>query len=76
MDRHLSLIISVLTMMLLVSCGGEQSSAVEPDQDALVIRELVVVDSIGVDIGDSNYVFGSIEASSHTPNGNILLLDR
>jgi len=40
------------------------------------MRLLVVVDSIGVELGDSNYVFGSIEAVSHTSGGNILVLDR
>jgi len=37
---------------------------------------LSVVDSIGVDMGDSSYVFGSIEGLGHTPAGRIAVLDR
>ena len=73
---HFLLIVPLLTVLFLASCGGEQTSTVEPGEDTAVVRELVVVDSIGVELGDSNYVFGSIESSSHTPDGNILLLDR
>jgi len=47
----------------------------EPDAQTS-LRELVFVDSIGVELGDSNFVLGSIEAVSHTSEGNILLLDR
>jgi len=61
-----------------LSCG----SASEPVEDTAVqesltsTRELVFADSIGVELGDSNFVLGSIEAVSHTLEGNILLLDR
>ncbi len=63
---------------LLASCGGGQIDAdtAEPVTESETVRELVFVDSIGVELGDSSYVFGSIESSSHSFDGNILILDR
>ncbi|MCK5131854.1 MAG: hypothetical protein KAR40_06845 [Candidatus Sabulitectum sp.] len=74
-------------VLLLVACGPGESavSAVDADADddadmnaagAEQVRSLLIVDSIGVEIGDPDYVFGSIEAVSHTDYGNILVLDR
>jgi len=34
------------------------------------------MDSIGIEMGDSSYVFGSIEGLGHTPGGRIAVLDR
>ncbi len=39
-------------------------------------RIVTIIDSIGVELGDSNYVWGSIEAVTHAADGNILALDR
>ncbi len=36
---------------------------------------LQIVNTIGVELGDSNYVFGQIEDACITPSGNILVLD-
>ncbi|MBN1434837.1 hypothetical protein JW921_08760 [Candidatus Fermentibacterales bacterium] len=43
---------------------------------AVADRELVLIDSIGVELGDSCYVFGSIESVSHGPDGDIYVMDR
>ncbi len=64
---------------ILDGCGdGEQDppGTGETATDAVPSRELTFVDSIGVELGDSNYVFGSIEAVSHAADGNLLVLDR
>ena len=37
---------------------------------------MTIVDSIGVEMGDSCYIFGSIEGLGYTPDGNIAVLDR
>lgn len=70
-------LISLLFLVsLLASCGSEQTDIAEPVAETETVRELVIVDSIGVELGDSNYVFGSIESASHSADGNILILDR
>ena len=38
-------------------------------------QKLVVIDSIGIEAGDSNYVFGSITDLMHSPDGEIMVLD-
>ena len=77
--RYLFAFTSCLFLVsLLSSCGGGQTDTdtAEPVAEPEIVRELVFVDSIGVEFGDSNYVFGSIESSSHSVDGNILILDR
>jgi hypothetical protein len=63
---------------LLASCAGEpaDTDTTGPAGSTETIRELIIVDFIGVELVDSNYVFGSIESSAHSINGNILILDR
>ncbi len=36
---------------------------------------LIVTDSIGVEMGDSNYVFGAITAAGFADNGDVAILD-
>ncbi|MCK5116049.1 MAG: hypothetical protein KAR44_05575 [Candidatus Aegiribacteria sp.] len=76
--KYLLTIISVIIVLSAAGCGNGQPDPVidELAEDTEVTRELLFVDSIGVELGDSNYVLGSIEASSHTTDGNILILDR
>ena len=61
--------------LLMISCGGEteQITAPEPQMPA---GELVMTDSMGVEIGDSLYMFGSIEGLTILEDGSIVLLDR
>lgn len=55
-------------------CGGGGDSAGQGDQPPPV-RTIAVVDSIGVELGDSNYVMGAIEGVAYGPDGNIAVLD-
>jgi len=54
--------------------GGERGANwVEPFPDR---EQLMVVDSIGVEMGgDSNYVFGSIAGLTHSSGGGVIVLD-
>lgn len=63
---------------MLCSCGKiEPETAIQTNnQETIQHRTLIKVDSIGVELGDANYVLGSIEAIDHTIDGNILVLDR
>lgn len=56
------------------SCG-EADPQRPSSADELPVCTLSV-DSIGIEMGDSNYVFGSIEGLGHTPAGRIAVLDR
>lgn len=51
--------------------GGEPTSLEMPQVD----KWLVIQDSLGVELGDSNLVFGTIVAAQFLPNGNIAIGD-
>ena len=77
------IVLFLFLSMIVVSCSSNEESALvsengngSSDSDNIEMKSLVVVDSIGLELGDPNYVFGSIEAIDRTANGNILLLDR
>ena len=57
------------------SCGSPDPRR-PSSADELPVCTLSVEDSIGIEMGDSNYVFGSIEGLGHTPAGRIAVLDR
>jgi len=61
-------------LFLSLSCGGESSEIIEENREVSSI-ELVIADSIGIDIGDSNFVFGTIIDAAFMPDGRIVLLD-
>lgn len=63
-----------LALTSFMSCGGSGGGAGRTAcPDTLVLR---VIDSIGVEAGDSRYVFNSIERVALAPDGSILVLDR
>jgi hypothetical protein len=70
--------IFIVTVSFLAASGCESPA---PQAIPQVIHEnqstdtLEIVDSIGVEIGDSNYVFGSIREVDRGVNGEILVLD-
>ncbi len=51
--------------------NGEPTSLEMPEID----HWLAIVDSIGVELGDSNLVFGTIVGAEYLPNGNIAIAD-
>lgn len=76
--KYLMICVSVFLVLAAAACGnGQPEPAIdEPDEDTETALEILFIDSIGVELGDSNYVLGSIESSSHSVDGNILILDR
>lgn len=71
------IVLSAAMFLLIASCGsGGQEVTDLHQQVELPQLNLVLLDSIGVELGDSCYVFGSIEGLGYTPDGNIAVLDR
>ena len=69
--------IALASAVVLIGCGGGESEPISVDVQEIEERvSITITDSIGVEIGDSNYVFASIDALAHGPDGNIYLLDR
>jgi hypothetical protein len=65
-----------LSLALLMACscgGGAGGTEAEPSNNTVV---LTIADSIGVELGDSNYVFGSLMSLESGPDGLIYALDR
>jgi hypothetical protein len=75
MNKYLIVSFSAAAL-LQFSCGEDGSSIQSAAPEEQLAMELVLLDSIGVELGDSNYVFGSIEGLGYTPLGNIAVLDR
>ncbi len=64
-------------MILAASCGGTDSpveEAVSPQGEDMI--QLSITGTIGVELGDSNYVLGAVQSIDHDLQGNILVLDR
>lgn len=68
-------ILAVLSIAAFLACGGEGEADTETAA-APEFRTLEIVDSIGIEMGDSSYVLGAIEGVAHDAAGNILVLDR
>jgi hypothetical protein len=67
----------VLAAALAAACGGSSPEGAGPGTAQAEERvPIAIVDSIGVELGDSNYVFASIAAIAFGPDGNIYVLDR
>jgi hypothetical protein len=77
-------ITSMLALSFFIGCGEESGPADTPgDGTSEQVPEVVpdadyyleLVDSIGVELGDSNYVFGAISSAKYGPDGNIFVVD-
>lgn len=81
--------ILLIIILLVISCSSENAQVQDsyfpnsigddPNPFGINSEELIsltVYDSIGVDLGDSNYVFGAISEAKIGPEGNIYVLDR
>ncbi|MEN8208069.1 MAG: hypothetical protein ABFR50_02345 [Candidatus Fermentibacteria bacterium] len=65
------------TVMGFTGCGGGEDTAVieEIESSGTAHLELTAGISIGVELGDTNYVFGQIVEALLTENGDVLVLD-
>ncbi len=69
-------ILILTSTILLVACSelNENLAVVAADEPESIT--LQISDSVGVEMGDENLTFGSIESMCYAPDGNIVLLDR
>ncbi len=76
--RRVSPVLMMAVSAALSGCGqgeDQQSTGENADTLAMDTLTLAVTDTIGVDAGDSNYVFGMIMSAAHGTNGEIAVLD-
>ncbi len=81
------LVLMFSALVLTVACGEQPAEDISADGDNVeaaaaeeyVLPEadvyLTLSDSIGIELGDSNYVFGQITGVDITPKGEIAILD-
>ncbi len=75
--KNCLIVLGAVMFLLALSCGPDNRDENDPQaENELPQTTLVLLDSIGVELGDSCYVFGSIEGLGFTPDGNIAVLDR
>ena len=76
--RSKIVLFSILSAFPFLACS-EQTPAVETGNDGVATEQgvqLEIVATIGVELGDSNYVLGAVQQIDHDLDGNILVLDR
>lgn len=75
--KRLTLSILLIVSMLLCSCGNRASEqpATSAATEASTDRFLTIKNEIGVELGDSNFVFGVIQDVDITLDGNCAILD-
>jgi sugar lactone lactonase YvrE len=73
----MKVIASVAAAVLLAGCGnGTPPDSSTADEDRSGWLALAPADSIGVELGDSCYMFSSIQNIAHGPDGLVYVLDR
>ncbi len=68
---------AVAAAIFFAGCGNPDNTAddaVSPSGEDLI--QLSITESIGIELGDSSYVLGSVQSIDHDLQGNILVLDR
>ena len=74
--KRMTVSASILAAAIAFSCGGVGDGEAPDKAGETAFRHtLAIVDTIGVELGDSNYVFGAIEGVCFGPGGNIYAMD-
>ena len=78
-NMRIRIFVILVTGLFLTSCGGNAETDVSQPAEAGAEEDMVELEitaTIGVELGDSNYVLGSVQRIDHDAQGNILVLDR
>ena len=68
-------VILLTSLMLILSCNSGSDDSSQSNESIIPEYQLALVDSFGVELGDSVNMMGSITSFCHHPNGSVLLLD-
>ncbi|MCK4671735.1 MAG: hypothetical protein KAT47_04265, partial [Candidatus Aegiribacteria sp.] len=64
----------ILILVFIIGCtGGDSNPESASSEESTILSILIPVDSIGIENGDSNYVFGVIRAADFTTAGNVVI---
>ncbi|MCD6588276.1 MAG: hypothetical protein J7K88_06975 [Candidatus Fermentibacteraceae bacterium] len=66
---------ALFTTMLFVACGEETPVEIQSSAESQAVSVLGLQTEIGLELGDSNYVFGVIQDLDFTSDGNLAVLD-
>jgi hypothetical protein len=71
-------VLAAIVSILVAGCGGNggPSGGGPIPEDTTSWLEMTVSDSIGVELGDPDYMFSSIQTIAHGPDGLLYVLDR
>ncbi len=74
---HSAFLVLVLSVVVVAGCGEQpvEDSAEAPSSSSPDTLHLAVTDTIGVDMGDSSYVFALLIEAGYSPDGRIMALD-
>ncbi len=81
--KTLTTLITLLSLLAFAGCGSSdnqtdsQTARETQGTEGLPVIDqwLIITDSIGVELGDSNFVFGQIVSAQFLPDGNIAIAD-
>ncbi len=68
-------LILLSSFVVLSGCSDQAEPPGQISSESTELEVLVVSDTIGVELGDSLYMFGAIETITYDANGNIAVLD-
>ncbi len=67
---------TAVAVLAVAGCGAGEGSEAGFDSVEEQSLELEITGTIGIELGDSNYVLGAVQQIAHDLSGNILVLDR
>jgi len=71
-NKAITVLATISSTMILTGCGLDEA----PPELPLIEYKLVITDSIGVEIGEDEYMFAWPVNPTHSPSGDILFADR
>ena len=70
-NTSIGILITSSVLAIFIACGSDETPPELPD----IEYKLVIIDSIGVEIGEDEYMLGWPTSATHSPDGDILITD-